>query len=248
VWWAYREKPEIVGQVRDRHGYAGDDWNSTFRLASIPADEWAYDLRTAMTTRAFWILVAATSMWSMIGTGLIFHLDSLMAARGVSPRETAWATPLMATCMAVMQLAGGRLADRAQPGRMAAAALLIVGGACVAFALGRGSALVAAYGAFGIGQGLMTLVSSTVWARYYGRLHLGRIRGAALTAAISASSAGPLVMGASVDYLGGFEPSMWVFAVGAVSMAALSPLATRPEDLSAQTAGFDAAFTHRAAA
>ena len=133
----------------------------------------------------------------MIGTGLIFHLDSLLVSRGLSSAEATWATPLMATCMAVMQLVGGRLADLVAPGRMAAAALVLVGIACVAFASGRGETLIAAYGLFGLGQGLMSLVSTTVWARFYGRVHLGRIRGIALTAGISASATGPLVMGAS---------------------------------------------------
>jgi hypothetical protein len=85
----------------------------------------------------------------------------------------------------------------------------------------------------------MSLVTTTVWARFYGRVHLGRIRGTALTAAISASAVGPLVMGASVDFLGGFEPSMWIFAAGACIAALVSPLATRPAALDVEVVGVE---------
>ena len=63
----------------------------------------------------------------------------------------------------------------------------------------------------------MTVVSSASWAQYFGPAHLGRIRGTSMTVGISCSALGPLVMGASVDALGGFEPSLWLFA----SLAAL---------------------------
>lgn len=235
VWWAYREEPQAVGQVRDgRHNEQSRPGCDVIRLAAtVPSDDCAYDLRAAMSTRAFWILIGATSVWSMIGTGLVFHLDALLTSRGLPASDAAWATPVMALCMAATQLFGGRLADRAPPGRLAAAALALVAGACIVFATGRGGELVAAYGTYGVAQGLMSLVSTTVWARFFGRLHLGRIRGTALSAGISSSAVGPLVMGASCDYLGGFEPSMWAFAVGAVAAAMICPKATRPAGLRA---------------
>lgn len=150
--------------------------------------------------------------------------------------EAAWATPVMAFCMALTQLLAARLADRTAPGRLAAAALVLMAGSCVTFAVGRGVALIGAYAIYGIGAGVTSLVTTTVWARFYGRVHLGRIRGTALTAAISASAVGPLVMGGSVDYLGGFEPSMWLFAGAACLTALVSPLATRPATLGADAA------------
>jgi MFS transporter, OFA family, oxalate/formate antiporter len=231
VWWAYREHPDELGQRRDGIASVPREGDEPFgaRFAVACDDDASWEYGEALRTRAFWILVAATSMWSMIGTGLIFHLDALLRSRGSTPSETAWATPVMASCMAAMQLMGAGLADRAAPGKLAAVALTMVAGACVAFATGHGASLIAAYGVYGLAQGIMSLVTTTVWARYFGRLHLGRIRGTALTAAISASAAGPLVMGASADFLGGFEPSLWLFAAAAVATAAVCPLAIRPQ-------------------
>jgi hypothetical protein len=40
-------------------------------------------------------------------------------------------------------------------------------------------------------------------------------------------------MGACADAFGGFEPSMWAFAAGAILVSLICPLATRP--LAAET-------------
>jgi OFA family oxalate/formate antiporter-like MFS transporter len=239
VWQTYRECPDDVGQQRDG-GWtapAGQGDLLAFQTSSdalaVLDDEASFDLATAVRTRAFWILLAATSVWSMIGTGLVFHLDGLLASRGLSALEIAWTTPLMAVCMAATQLAGGRLADRVAPGRLAAVALAMEAGTCVMFATTGGILPVAAYGVFGAAQGVMSLVSSTVWTRYFGRRHLGKIRGTTLTVAISASAMGPLVMGVSFDYFGGFDTSMWAFAAAATALAMASPWATRPEAMCA---------------
>jgi MFS family permease len=232
VWWAYREHPQEIGQVRD--GAIATEQIGRRQLRIVAAmqvleDELSFDLASAVRTRTFWILITANCMWSMIGTGLVFHLDSLLASRGMSAAQAAWATPVMAICMAGVQLAGGWIADRAAPGRLLTTALILVATACMALALGRGIELVAAYGIYGVAQGIMSLVTTTVWARFYGRKHLGRIRGTALTAGISGSAVGPLVMGACADACGGFGPSMWAFAAGALLVSLICPLATRPE-------------------
>jgi hypothetical protein len=46
-----------------------------------------------------------------------------------------------------------------------------------------------------------------------------------MTVGIGCSALGPVAMGASVDYLGGFEPSLWFFTAVAASVATLGALA-----------------------
>jgi len=162
----------------------------------------------------------STAVWSLIGTGLMFHLESLLGACCLTRSEAAWATPLMATSMAVVQLASGVLVDRLPIRRLIAGALACVAIGCIVLATAGGYAALAAYGVYGLGQGLMTVVSSASWARYFGPAHLGRIRGTSMTVAIACSALGPLVMGASFDWLGGFAPSLWLFVVVALIVAA----------------------------
>jgi cyanate permease len=127
--------------------------------------------------------------------------------------------------MAAVLLGGGALVDRVSIRWLLTAALLCVAIGCLVLANVCGTAALAAYGVYGAGQGLMTVVSSASWAKFFGPAHLGRIRGTAMTVGIGCSALGPLVMGASADYLGGFEPSLWFFAAVAAFVAFAGGLA-----------------------
>lgn len=228
LWFFYREHPQWDGsEASDAATHRS--LRESSEVAKGRGDSGSLDLKAAMQTRVFWIFMLATCVWSLVGTGLIFHLDALLAARGLDPDRIAWATPVMAACMAISQLVGGVLADRMDIRWHMTGALAIVGCACLMLANCMGMTLVAAYGCYGLAQGLMSVASMTGWAKYFGRAHLGRIRGTALTAAISGSAVGPVIMGASVDWLGAFEPSLWLMAATTGALALVAPLATPPE-------------------
>jgi MFS transporter, OFA family, oxalate/formate antiporter len=169
--------------------------------------------------------LVSTAVWSLIATGLIFHIESLLAACRLNREQSAWATPLLASSMAAILLGGGWLVDRVSVRALLACALVFVAAGCVVLANVTGVVALAAYSVYGVGQGLMTVVGSASWAKFFGPAHLGHIRGVSMTVAIACSSLGPLAMGASVDYLGGFEPSLWFFTAVALSVAALGAVA-----------------------
>ncbi|MEM9774171.1 MAG: MFS transporter, partial [Chloroflexota bacterium] len=72
-------------------------------------------------------------------------------------------------------------------------------------------------------------VIGPLWARYFGREHLGKIRGSIFTSTVAGSSLGPFVMGALFDLTGSYSPSIIIFAVIYGVFAVLTPLARRPE-------------------
>jgi MFS transporter, OFA family, oxalate/formate antiporter len=65
----------------------------------------------------------------------------------------------------------------------------------------------------GVSQGLYFGASHPLWARYFGRLHLDKIRGALMTINVAASSIGPLFAGLTRDAVGTFDPALLAFAV-----------------------------------
>lgn len=227
----YRQSPSDLGQRPD--GLRPDPEN----VDDPPSTKYEFSVGEAARHRGYWILVASTALWALIGTGLIFHLAAMFESIGLSAKDSTRSLTSLALVMATMQLVGGILADRIAMRWLLLAAMSLLTTACVLFANVEAYALLAfGFVVFGASQGLMTIIANTAWARFYGRKHLGKIRGTSLTAAVAGSAIGPVVMGVSADYLGGFAPSFWLFAIvaGAVSLAAF--WATPPEAPTRQVA------------
>lgn len=228
VWLVYRDSPDHVGQHLD--GLTPTPADLVDGQPHPPAAATSYDrtLAEAASTPAFWIFIVATGAWALIGTGIVFHMESMFLGEGMSTKTAAWAPTLLAVGMATTQILGGILADRIVVRWLVVGAMGgIAASCCVAAGMG-GRAMLPAFAIYGCAQGLMTVLAGTAWARFFGRRHLGRIRGVALTAAVASSSAGPLVMGVSADYLGSFTPALWGFAVLAAAIGVAGFWVRRP--------------------
>jgi cyanate permease len=81
----------------------------------------------------------------------------------------------------------------------------------------------------GITQGFGGVVAGTLWARYYGREHLGKIRGSIFTAGVAGSSVGPFIMGLVYDHTGSYQSSLWIFVAVLIPIAFASLWATPPQ-------------------
>jgi len=81
-----------------------------------------------------------------------------------------------------------------------------------------------------LGSSLLVSVGETMWVRYYGRRHLGKIRGSVSTIGVASSGVGPFIMGAAFDFFGGFQQVLWGCAGLAAALALLAPGATPPPD------------------
>ncbi len=79
----------------------------------------------------------------------------------------------------------------------------------------------------GVGVGGIHLLLRLTWADYYGRLHLGSIRGLTLPAQIGGQAIGPIVAGFMFDSTGGYQTPFTVFGI-IVAFAAVMVLAATP--------------------
>lgn len=227
----YRQSPADVGQEPD-----GAD--SSVLPRHLPFS-WGNELtlREAMAHRAYWILLISTALWSLIGTGLIFHLPALFESLGFDAKTSTHAVSGLAMVMGTTQLVAGILADRLAIRWLLVTAMSLLTIACCILAQATTlGPLIAGYVFFGCSQGLMSIIGGTAWARYFGRIHLGKIRGTSLTAAVGASAVGPVLMGASSDYLDGFAPSLWLFAAVVSVLFVVAFWATPPRPVKRQAA------------
>ena len=139
---------------------------------------------------------------------------------------------LVATAFALGQIPGGMVwsgVGRRLPVRimLAISAGWVCGGV---FGIGFSEKLVwgILYGfLFGAGVGGLHTMLRLAWADYYGRVHLGAIRGLTLPAQIGGQAIGPVVSGFMFDASGGYRVPFVIFA-SAVGLAALLVLSAVP--------------------
>ena len=220
----FRNRPEDVGLLPDGEQRGADGT----RDARHPVIYHEFDLRAAMRTRSFWSISAVFTAWAMIGTGLVFNSHKLYAARGLPESQADIALAGLFTAMGVAQLVGGVLADRLPPRWLVTLAVVVMA-TSTAILLGAGaSGLLTAYLLFGAGQGLLGASGSTLAAHYFGRAHLGKIRGAIQTVAVAGSSLGPFLMGWCFDAYGSYDVSLWGFLAVLVVLVPAAAAATPP--------------------
>lgn len=222
----FRNHPAEVGQMVDgvarrSSGFPGN--------RDTPEIRWGLTLGETLRTRTFWIVASGAALFGLIHTAVFFCLVPIFQDRGLSASNAAAALTAFAGCLAIMQLIGGMLADRVR-----ATYLLFAGMAGLAVAM---TLLFVAQNAFmailsgaalGVTQGIFFGAANPLWARYFGRRHLGKILGVLMTINISSSSLGPLFAGLIRDWQGNFDLALIVFAVAPLPVAALSLLVKPP--------------------
>lgn len=183
----------------------------------------------AMRTRMFWIIAAALAATGLLSTALAFNQISILGARGLSPLEAA-ANFLPQTLTGIAAtLAAGALSDRIAPkycvtfsmATMAAALLLIPsispGWTAILYGLVLGAA-----------GGSIRGIEAAAFARYFGTLHIGSIRGVATSINLASTAAGPLVLSVGRDLSGGYLVPVVCLAAIPLTVGVLSVLTPAP--------------------
>jgi MFS transporter, OFA family, oxalate/formate antiporter len=176
-------------------------------------DEWHFTLHEALRTRALWVLAAFSAVGFMAQAGVSLHQVSHYLHQGLSGPVAA----LMASIFAGAQVPGGLLwapLTRRLPVRVVLAlagltvALGAAGTACAITPIGG----VMAAGTLGSGVGGLHLLLRLTWAEYYGRHHLGTIRGVTLPMQLGGQAVGPITAGVVFDVTGEYDLAFIGFA------------------------------------
>ena len=233
----FRNRPEDIGQAVDgvRIIEVDDAQDTTPRSASlVGASRVAYDLKGAVRTRAYWILLLMNAIWGMVITAITFNILPLFMSRGLAEGNAVAILAAMSISSAAFQIIAGILADRVPLNLLLSLGYLAMT-AGVGFLVVLGSVIMGyAFAIFiGIGSALLSAVSATVWVRYYGRKHLGKIRGSVWTATVAASSLGPFLMGVTYDQFNAYTPVLVFFLSLFAVMMVATMFATPPKPISA---------------
>ena len=205
----------------------------TSRLSSsIPIDEQeqSFTVSQALHTRAFWILSLFSFAVFVIQSGVSLHQVPHFIHQGL-PGSVA---VLTASTFAISQTAGQILSATMARWVPLRVLLSIVGLAAALGAAGTGMSTTLGWGiisaaVLGSAIGGLHLLLRLTYAEYYGRLHLGSIRGITIGSQLSGQVIGPIAAGSMYDFTSSYQLPFLLFAIcvlvtSVVVLAATPPL------------------------
>jgi len=226
-----RNRPEDLGQRPDGIPVIDDLGvnNAGEGVVSTPDSDadTGLSLAQAARTPAFWGLVGASVVPSLVVTGLAFNQVAILTDRGL-PATLAATTFAVESAIGIpMALLAGWLTDRFPVRFVLAAGQLCLAIAMVALLASAGApGLALLYSAWrGASSGLWMVAADVAWPAYFGRRHLGSIRSIGFSVGVAGAALGPLPFGLAYDLLGGYDPAILALLVLPIAATAAVLLA-----------------------
>lgn len=218
----FRERPEKFGLTTD----AG--LPPAVRGTQV-REEPSFTRQQALRTGVFWLLCALGFLTNAVGTALLLNHFSIMQTAGIARVDALNILALYAGVQAVVTLGTGALLDRYEPRRLVPLAMLMLAAASALPVLGGGSAASLLYAlCLGGAYGAQQAIGAAGYAQYFGRDHLGAIRGASFVFGIGGAAFGPLPFAASVDWTGSYSVALVCSCVLCLVCGAASFAVRRP--------------------
>jgi OFA family oxalate/formate antiporter-like MFS transporter len=194
----------------------------------------------AARTQAFWLLVITFGVASVGVTGLNLHVFSYVTDLGHPPVIAATVMSVIASMQLASPLAWGLIAERMDV-RIAATLRFIIQAIGLGLAISNANlfCLYTGFFLYGIGLGGNMVLPEILWANYFGRRSLGKVRGLGLLISQALAAIGPPFFGFLFDLTHGYGLSFAIFG-GALITSAFLSLRLRPPMKPARVEGMRA--------
>lgn len=217
----FRDRPERFGLTIDAGLPA---------VAKEARAEPSFTRDEALRTGVFWLLCAVGFLTNAIGTALLLNHFSVMQTAGIGRDAGVQVLIVYAGVQALVTLGTGALLDRYEPRRLVPLAMLFLATASALPAFGGGVAISWLYAlCLGGAYGAQQAIGAAGYAQYFGRDHLGAIRGASFVFGISGAAFGPLPYAASIDWTGSYAAALIGSVVLSLACGAVSFVIGRPK-------------------
>ena len=226
------ERPENLGLMPDGDGGGRPHPNSLSEgEGTLPpgpeGDSWT--AREAMRTASFWILVVMGFATFFVHAGVNVHIAAYLRDQGMSLTNAASVVTASWVVSAVGSIGWGWLMERV-PARLMYSGMMALLSASVLLlflAKGMAGALMAA-ALIGMVAAGGNIIPAVVYADYFGRTSLGRIRGTGETGVLLGQSTGPLLAGLAFDIRGSYALIFVAYAAIAAAGSVVVLGARRP--------------------
>jgi MFS family permease len=223
-----RTRPEQVGQVLDGEPLPAAAEQPSAR-APVHSDE-SFTRQEAMRTQGFWMLLLIFTLSGVVITGFQSHWIPHFRDIGISATLAATAVSVYGLLNITSRVLWGILVPRF-PIRRLMIAHAFAAGAGVAFLVFvvDGSITLFIWAVYqGLVLGVFFSLHTMICADFFGRPHIGAIRGAMLPPTSLARAGGPLLLSALRDARGSYEAAFVLVLGGWGIMAALTFLSRKP--------------------
>ncbi len=224
-------RPEDAGITVENEGN-GTEEELKAELDAINKE--SFTLQEALHTKEFWFVGLMSIIVPMFTTGVTFHFFSMMSLRGVPPQAASFIIGLIALPAFIMPLVARILIDRYKPKYifLLTQTMIFLSMVWLAFFVQSAISATGFILFYGMAVAIQQVTLNTLWPTYFGRKHLGAIRGAATVFMVLGTALGPLPLGLNYDLTGGYNETIFIMmalTVGAFVMA-LSIRKPRKED------------------
>ena len=223
------ERPEDMGLVPDNtHPTRVEEYPKRAKVMAVSSDEESWSLAEAMKTKACWILFFMGMAMFCVNTGTNVHTGAYYRDQGLTLTFAAVAISFSWLVAAFGSVVWGWVLEKMQA-RRAYSVIFVILGVSTLYLLtvdNAAKALVAA-GLIGAVSSGSNVVISILYADYYGRNSLGRIRGVSETGVLVGQAVGPLLAGILFDSRGTYSFVFILFG-GLALACSLLVLTARP--------------------
>jgi sugar phosphate permease len=221
-----RRQPEDLGLKPDGAGGTKPPTGGRAGRAVVH-EEVSWTSREATRSGVFWRLVVIFSV-SALGVGVVgVHRIPAFMDRGLDARLVSYATAFDAVCAGASTFTMGMLVAKLPARYLGAVGFLLLASASVLTIYANSVFIMAlSMAIFGLGIGGTMFLQNFLWADYFGRTHLGRIRGIVNPITLTIGGIGAPLAGYVRDSTGSYD-SIWWAGVGLMLIGAIALAFTR---------------------
>ena len=228
------ERPEDVGLLPDGDEPAADAARKMSPISAfsevekMTLEEDSWSLSEAVRSGTFWLLILMGFACYFVHTSIGVHMGAYFRDIGLGATSAALAVSVSWIVSAIGSLVWGWVTDRIQVRYAYCGMFLFQAGSTLYLMFTGGTVGVfLASALFGVVSAGSNVVPSVIYANYFGRSSLGKIRGLGEVGVLLGQGTGPVIAGVLFSLQGGYDTIFVVFIVLALGCSLLA-LKARP--------------------
>ncbi|MBU9710664.1 MFS transporter [Evansella tamaricis] len=223
AWIFVHNRPEDFGLLPDQKKTFGDQEHTPLEVVSQQSktdtsfstiEENSWTLEQAIRSWVFWGVLFCIAVPAMANTGMTFHIVSILGGGGMTRGESAFILSIMALIAFPISFFAGFLLERMPLYKLFAFTFFIEATGVLVLIMADSYNMALLFGILrGVAGGFGTLCIAMIIPQYFGRAHLGSIKGIGFTSTVIASSLGPLPFGIAFDWFGGYTEILLIMLI-----------------------------------